>query len=165
MLNLFIRFPNTFLRNSSSGCTETSTHVFLIEHLSGSYEEISFSKQILPLLSNNCFECHGPDKAERKAGLRLDTHEGAKMELKSGFSALVPGESSESEMYMRIISDDPEEIMPPPESSKSLTEDQKELIKKEILIEVFLDRGLVTGRFFTCDLTHDYISINTDYRT
>ena len=94
-------------------------------------EEINFSKQILPLLSNNCFECHGPDKAERKAGLRLDTHEGAKMELKSGFSALVPGESSESEMYMRIISDDPEEIMPPPESSKSLTEDQKELIKKE----------------------------------
>ncbi len=42
---------------------------------------------------------------------------------------------------------------------------KKELIKKEILIEVFLDRGLVTGRFFTCDLTHDYISINTDYRT
>ncbi len=95
-------------------------------------EEINFSKQILPLLSNNCFECHGPDKAERKAGLRLDTHEGAKMELKSGFSALVPGESFESEMYMRIISDDPEEIMPPPESSKSLTEDQKELIKKWI---------------------------------
>ena len=95
-------------------------------------EEINFSKQILPLLSNNCFECHGPDKAERKAGLRLDTHEGAKMELKSGFSALVPGESSESEMYMRIISDDPEEVMPPPEFGKNLTDDQKELIKKWI---------------------------------
>ena len=79
-------------------------------------EEINFSKQILPLLSNNCFGCHGPDKEDRKAGLRLDTHEGALMELKSGFSALVPKNSSESELYYRIISEDPEEVMPPPES-------------------------------------------------
>ena len=95
-------------------------------------EEISFSKQILPLLSNNCFECHGPDKEERKAGLRLDTQEGATMELKSGFTALVPNKSSESEMYLRLISEDSEELMPPPESGKKLTADQKELIKRWI---------------------------------
>ena len=94
--------------------------------------EISFSKQILPLLSNNCFECHGPDKEERKAGLRLDTHDGALMELKSGFNALVPNNSSESELYLRIISEDSEEVMPPPESGKNLTVEEKELIKKWI---------------------------------
>ena len=94
--------------------------------------EISFSKQILPLLSNNCFECHGPDKEERKAGLRLDTHEGALMELKSGFNALVPNNSSESELYLRIISEDSEEVMPPPESGKNLTAEEKELIKNWI---------------------------------
>ena len=71
-------------------------HLLTIKQLCGSPEKIDFSKQILPLLSNNCFECHGPDKEERKAGLRLDTHDGALMELKSGFNALVPNNSSES---------------------------------------------------------------------
>ena len=82
-------------------------------------KEIDFSKDILPVLSNNCFECHGPDEAKRKAGLRLDKADGAKAKLKSGSIGLVPGNISESEIYHRITSSDPDEIMPPADSGKA----------------------------------------------
>ena len=95
-------------------------------------KEINFSKDILPVLSNNCFECHGPDQAKRKAGLRLDKAEGAKAELESGSIGLVPGNISESEIYQRIMSDDPEEVMPPADSGKELTEEETERIREWI---------------------------------
>ena len=92
-------------------------------------KEINFSKDILPLLSNNCFECHGPDQAKRKAGLRLDKAEGAKAKLESGSIGLVPGNISESEIYHRIMSNDPEEVMPPADSGKKLTDEEMGRIK------------------------------------
>ena len=104
----------------------------LISNQSLRAKEIDFSKNILPVLSNNCFGCHGPDKAKRKAGLRLDEAEGAKAKLESGSIALVPGNVSKSEIYQRITSTDPDEVMPPADSGKKLTKEETENIKEWI---------------------------------
>jgi hypothetical protein len=87
--------------------------------------EVEFNRDIRPILRETCFRCHGPDSASRKADLRLDKREEA---IKAG--AIVPGNLNESELINRIISDDPEELMPPPASHKVLNAEQKELLKK-----------------------------------
>ncbi|MEO1844244.1 MAG: DUF1549 domain-containing protein, partial [Akkermansiaceae bacterium] len=91
-------------------------------------EEIDFSRQIRPLLSKNCFACHGPDAAKRKAKLRLDTREGAVAKRK-GVAAVVPGKSGKSELYARITHDDPEERMPPEDSDHELSAAEIALLK------------------------------------
>ena len=96
---------------------------------------VDFSRDILPLLSNNCFGCHGPDGAKRKAGLRLDKEEGALATLKSGARGVVPGHSSASEVYRKITHQDAAERMPPPESGKQLT--QAEIAR----IKAWIDEG------------------------
>jgi hypothetical protein len=78
---------------------------------------IDFSRDIQPLLSDNCFACHGPDAKQRKADLRLDTRDGALADL-DGVSAVVPGKPSESELVARITTDDEDDLMPPPDSGK-----------------------------------------------
>jgi hypothetical protein len=83
-------------------------------------DEVKFRSEILPLLSENCFNCHGPDAGTRKAGLRLDLRDAAMMPAESGKSAIVPGDPDASELIARILSKDPDEVMPPPESKKSL---------------------------------------------
>lgn len=90
---------------------------------------VSYNFDIKPLLSNSCFTCHGPDEAERKAKLRLDTFEGATADLK-GTSAIVPGDIDASELIYRITTDDPDEMMPPPELGKRLSTEQVELIRQ-----------------------------------
>ena len=100
--------------------------------LQGAETEIAFSREILPLLSDNCFECHGPDGAGRKAGLRLDQREGALATLKSGARGVVPGDANASEIHQRLISTDPDEQMPPPDSGKSLTDAQIKTIEQWI---------------------------------
>jgi len=94
-------------------------------------DQISYNFHIRPILSDKCFACHGPDANKRESGLRLDTEEGAFTALKEspGKFALVAGNLEQSEVYHRIISDDPGELMPPPESNLSLTEKEIELIK------------------------------------
>ncbi|HTG45924.1 MAG TPA: c-type cytochrome domain-containing protein, partial [Verrucomicrobiae bacterium] len=82
---------------------------------------INFNEQIRPILSDKCYACHGPDEHKRKAGLRLDRKESAFRELKSGHHALVAGKPGESSLIARITSSDPEEKMPPPDSTKSLS--------------------------------------------
>ena len=86
--------------------------------------EISYAREILPILSENCFFCHGPDKENQKADLRLDIREDAVAAL-----AFDPESPDNSEALIRIFSGDEDEIMPPPDSHRSLTEDQKKLIK------------------------------------
>ncbi|NNM29934.1 MAG: DUF1553 domain-containing protein [Akkermansiaceae bacterium] len=81
-----------------------------------------------PILSENCFHCHGPDEDARKAELRLDSFEGA-TEGGEFEIPVVPGKPDESELVARIFSDDPDEIMPPPESKRSLTGRQKKLLR------------------------------------
>jgi hypothetical protein len=76
---------------------------------------IDFNREVRPILSDKCYHCHGPDEENRKGRLRLDTREGA-TRTREGFTPIVPGNSAESEMLVRVISTDAEEMMPPPEA-------------------------------------------------
>ena len=101
-------------------------------NISQAKEKIKFNRDIRPLLSDNCFACHGPDEHERKAKLRLDVKDGGGFEDRDGFQAIVPKDPSNSEIIARMISDDEDEIMPPPETGKKLNKEQIELIKQWI---------------------------------
>ncbi len=92
---------------------------------------VSFNQDIRPILSDNCFACHGTDAAHRKAKLRLDLPEGAYAERK-GLRAIVPGDLASSEAWLRINSEYEDEVMPPPDSHKTLTPEQRALIKRWI---------------------------------
>ena len=93
--------------------------------------KISFNKDIQPILSSNCYSCHGPDSESREADLRLDTREGAIMDL-GGYRAVDPGKPEESEIILRIESDDQDEVMPPPESGHAISSEQLTLLKEWI---------------------------------
>ena len=90
---------------------------------------IDYRREILPILSGNCFECHGPDEETREAGLRLDIAEDAYADRK-GSIAIVPGDPDASDLIYLIQSDDEDELMPPPNSKKSLSEAEKKLLEK-----------------------------------
>ncbi|MFM1995714.1 MAG: hypothetical protein RLZZ111_101 [Planctomycetota bacterium] len=89
--------------------------------------EIEFNRDIRPILSDNCFACHGPDAGHRQADLRLDVRD----EAVAG-GAIVPGKSAESTVIARIRSEDAAEVMPPPESHKKLDDKQKALLVRWI---------------------------------
>ena len=92
--------------------------------------KVDFNRDIRPIFSEHCYACHGPDEQKRKAGLRLDVQEDAFKELKSGKHALVAGDLTQSTLVERIISTDPEEIMPPPKHNKPLKPEQVVLLKR-----------------------------------
>ena len=92
-------------------------------------EEISFQRQVRGILSDKCFRCHGPDAEQRQAGLRLDLETAAMTKLESGMSAIVPGKTDESELVARITSDDPDVIMPPTDSDKTLSAAEVNILK------------------------------------
>ena len=94
-------------------------------------EPVDFGRQILPILSDNCFKCHGPDEANRQTELRLDQEESAKRPV-DGKAAIVPGKSHASELFRRISSSDPDQRMPPPDSNLKLTAEQINLIERWI---------------------------------
>jgi len=99
----------------------------------GQPARISFNRDIRPILSDNCFACHGPDTAKRQAGLRLDVAEQAGAELESGARAIVPGDAMASELVARIVSADPDSVMPPPQAKIGrLTEAQVQLLTRWI---------------------------------
>ena len=91
-------------------------------------EKIDFNYHIKPILSDRCFACHGPDENKVEAGLRFDMEERAFAKLESGNRAIVPGNLGKSALYHRILAEDPEEMMPPPESNLTLTDDEKALL-------------------------------------
>ncbi len=95
----------------------------------GTEPRVDFNRQIRPILSEHCFTCHGPDEGKRKAGLRLDRQEDAFQRLKSGHHALVAGKPESSTLVERILTKDPDEIMPPPEHGKPLSAAQIELLQ------------------------------------
>jgi Protein of unknown function (DUF1553)/Protein of unknown function (DUF1549)/Planctomycete cytochrome C/Concanavalin A-like lectin/glucanases superfamily len=101
--------------------------------------EVDFGRDILPILSDACFRCHGPDQKARKAGLRLDTKEGAFRGGKKS-SVIVPGKSAKSELIRRVASKDPEELMPPTDSNRKLTAQQIELLQR------WVDEGAKWGQ-------------------
>lgn len=94
--------------------------------------EVDFRSEVLPILSENCFHCHGPDSADRKAGLRLDTVEGAHQILESGEIAVVGSHPEKSALIDRVSTPDPDERMPPPETGKSLTSTEIETLRRWI---------------------------------
>lgn len=106
--------------------------LLLIEQCAAENPSIDFGRDIRPLLSDRCFKCHGPDAASREAGLRLDQRETATAELESGVVAVVPGKPDESELLARIDSEDESMRMPPVDSGKSLSPEERALLRKWI---------------------------------
>src|SRR6266404_4889031 len=100
---------------------------------------VDFSRDILPIFSDNCFKCHGPDEKSRKGKLRLDTKEGA-FRVKDGQSVIVPGKGAGSELFRRITTTNQDDLMPPSESNHKLTAKQIELIKR------WIDQGAKWGQ-------------------
>ncbi|HCS53146.1 MAG TPA: hypothetical protein DIW81_16385, partial [Planctomycetaceae bacterium] len=90
---------------------------------------VDFQKDILPIISNHCFTCHGPDSATRESGLRLDQRDAATVAGDSGARAIVPGDISASEIIRRVTSQDPDVRMPPADGPKALDQKQIELLK------------------------------------
>jgi hypothetical protein len=98
----------------------------------GADSSISFNRDIRPILSDRCFQCHGPDKSQRQAGLRLDIRENAVSALKSGEIAIVPGRPDLSLLVHRIETADLDDRMPPPDSNKALSESERALLRRWI---------------------------------
>ncbi len=105
--------------------------------------EVSFSREILPILTEQCFDCHGPDEKDRKAKLRLDVAEAALGKGESGEIAIVPGHSARSELMRRISSTDREEVMPPPKTKRKLTASQIATIQR------WIDQGARWGKHWS----------------
>ncbi|WP_397571177.1 PSD1 and planctomycete cytochrome C domain-containing protein [Schlesneria sp. T3-172] len=89
--------------------------------------EVSYSRDVRPILADKCFHCHGPDGSTRKADLRLDTADGM---FHGKSTVVVPGKVDESSLVQRILSKDESEMMPPPESTKTLSDAQKEILRR-----------------------------------
>jgi hypothetical protein len=108
-------------------------------------EPIQFSLQIRPILAEHCFHCHGPDESHREAGLRLDTSEGA-LSVLNGHSAIVPGNIEASELWKRIVSQDPETVMPPPSTHKPIKPAQ------QLLLRAWIEQGAAWGEHWSFEL-------------
>lgn len=129
-----LQFPKSLFASSlilvgilTSSCQKSG-------RIAGSRDSVDFNLHIRPILSDRCFKCHGPDANQRKANLRLDIRESALAALKDNPKAhvIVPGSSSESEVYRRISGKDTAELMPPVKSNLKLSESEIQLIKKWI---------------------------------
>ena len=94
-------------------------------------ERPDFNRDVRPILSDKCYKCHGPDENQRQAELRLDQQEVALAD-RGGYAAILPGDPDESELIRRIFSDDPDEQMPPVESKLSLSDVEKETLRRWI---------------------------------
>lgn len=93
--------------------------------IASAQDEINFNREIRPILSDNCFYCHGQDANKRQAELRLDDRAAAIEK-----AAFIPGDSAASTLIQRITSDDPDLQMPPPKSNRRLTPEQKQLLTR-----------------------------------
>ena len=93
---------------------------------------VQFNRDIRPILSDHCFSCHGPDVQKMKGGLRLDLREAALRPAKSGKKAILPRDAAGSELVHRLLTDDADELMPPPEAHKPLKPEQKALLQQWI---------------------------------
>ncbi|MEO0448608.1 MAG: DUF1549 domain-containing protein [Verrucomicrobiota bacterium] len=92
---------------------------------------IDFNNDIRPILSDNCFHCHGPDSKNQKSSFRLDTEEHLFADL-GGYFGVKPGSLEDSEIHWRITSEDADDVMPPPDSNRSLTPKEIELLDRWI---------------------------------
>ena len=116
--------------------TNSKSFVFVFALLFASptlaQDRIEFNRDIRPILSENCFQCHGPDERQRQGGVRLDRYELATQPGDSGKRAIDIEKVSDSEVLHRIVADVPDVVMPPPETGKTLTAEQKALLRRWI---------------------------------
>lgn len=94
-------------------------------------EELDFTRDVRPILSENCFHCHGPDPKARKGDLRLDEEVDVKRD-RDGYAVVVPGDADASELFVRLVSHDEDDVMPPSDSNRSLTEAEINTVKRWI---------------------------------
>ena len=94
--------------------------------------QLSFNRDVRPILARHCFKCHGPDDKSRKAHLRLDRPDDALKAADSGMSPIVPGQPDESELVSRIFSEDQGELMPPPQAKLPVSERDRQILKRWI---------------------------------
>jgi hypothetical protein len=107
---------------------------------SATASEVRFSRDVLPILSDRCFHCHGPDESHREADLRLDLQEEAIAD-RGGYAAITPGMADASELIKRILTEDDDLKMPPPDSHrKPLTPDEIDTLKR------WIDAGAAWGK-------------------
>jgi hypothetical protein len=105
--------------------------VVLVTATARAGDRVEFNRDIRPILSDTCFHCHGPDKAKRKADLRLDTAEGAFAD-RGGRPAIVPGKPEKSELVRRITAEAAADRMPPQSSGRRLNDGQRALLRRWI---------------------------------
>jgi hypothetical protein len=117
-----------------------------VSTLHGAPAGVSFSREILPILSDTCFACHGPDEGSRKGRLRLDTPEGAFGRGKSGETAITPGDTARSEVIRRVFSTDADEVMPPPKALRQLSAAQRALLKR------WVEQGAPWGKHWAYEI-------------
>jgi hypothetical protein len=104
------------------------TAIFVLLTASALAGEVDFSRDVLPILSDACYHCHGPDENRRKAKLRLDTKDGL-FRTVDGVTVVAPGDVKKSELVVRITSDDEDEVMPPKKAVRQLTLAEIETLK------------------------------------
>lgn len=117
-----------YQREVLAKCVLVVIVVRLLEHSTVAAPAIDYTRDVRPILSDHCYACHGPDGNRREAELRLDQHS-ADLAARS---IVVPEKPDESELWKRIISDDPEQRMPPASAAKDLTDAQKEILRQWI---------------------------------
>jgi len=109
----------------------------------GAREKVSFSREVLPILSDRCFHCHGPDPSHRKADLRLDEEDEAKRD-RDGLKIIAAADPNASELWQRLITDDEDEIMPPPDSHrKALSDSEKDIVRR------WIEEGATWGKHWS----------------
>lgn len=109
-------------------------------------EEVRFSRDVLPVLADRCFQCHGPDEDHREADLRLDLRESA-VEVRDGYAVIVPGDVDKSELWQRLTTDDADLQMPPPDSQrKPLSSEEKAAIRR------WIESGAPWGKHWSFEL-------------
>jgi mono/diheme cytochrome c family protein len=102
----------------------------MVAESSAAETKLQFNRDIRPILSDTCFACHGPDAAKQKGGLRLDLRDAAMKGGKSEEPAIIPGNPDASEILVRILSQDPDEVMPPPKEHKKLKPEQVATLRR-----------------------------------
>ena len=98
-----------------------------------------FNREVRPLLSDRCLACHGPDATNREADLRLDDFESITAD-RDGYAVVVPEKPEQSELWRRINSSDPDEVMPPEHLQKSLSQQEKDILRRWILAGAKIER-------------------------
>ncbi len=125
--------------------------------LLGQDGSILFRSQVKPALSETCFKCHGPDDATREADLRLDTFEDATRD-RGGYVAISPRHADKSELWSRITSDDPDLVVPPPDSGLALTQNEIQSMRQ------WIEQGAVYENHWAYEPLADHMPPSSAYQ-